>query len=214
MGIVSLIVALESCQDKSMYLDNPRGISHSTIATIDFEKSTPEANLLKQSFKEFVPELKVLTEMVSTKGSDLERTKEYSRVIYILENISFQSIEMFRSYGVTENEINEITKEYTDYQIALMGLITITFQESCRLNSGTTGSKNEIDLSYGKILDCLGRALLGVELSNFVFEFGEKIVLNTVMQIAKKAIVRSLGVIGAIVAIIDFGDCLGIYDVW
>ena len=99
---------------------------------------------------------------------------------------------------------SEIEKVYfgVPYQL---GHITT----SPRLRSGVESSW------YATTMDCLGRAILGVSIFGGGGEYvARKFTLRTAAGIAGRVISRSVGAVGAAIALLDFGDCMGWYKLW
>lgn len=212
---IFLIVILFSCQKE--YQESTESIVTSREITMacSLVYETPELQLLKSSFKCYIPKMRNFIQNGIEGINTKERSKEIIKFNEMFYDLKSQTIDMLISYGFTNSEIDNLVNGLDQNQVAILGLAFIAIQNYASSDKNYSEKLDKgSDLTYGEVLDCLGRALLGVKISDIVFEFGEKIVITTVMQVAKKAAVRALGVAGAIVAIIDFGDCLGLYDVW
>ena len=104
-----------------------------------------------------------------------------------------------------------------DPRIAVIGMVFISLQEKgilgkkVRLKS--TSAEGD-EFSYGQVMDCLGRVFLGVNLADFIFGSATNFTMATALGIAGRVASRTLGVVGAAVAIADFGDCMGWYNIW
>lgn len=92
-------------------------------------------------------------------------------------------------------------------------------------SSGQTYSACSEDANEGgfvtldSVLDCLGRTFLGISVSDAIFGSADRIVLSgkilakTALKMTFKALIRVAGLAGALIAITEFGDCMGFYDI-
>ncbi len=124
---------------------------------------------------------------------------------------------MLESYGIGYGDIEQYVDGVSDPHITIIGMVFIAFQEkglsenTIRLKSGSLEGD---EFSYGQVMDCLGRAFLGVSIGDYVFGSATKFTMTTALGIAGRVASRTLGIVGAALAIADFGDCMGWYDMW
>lgn len=185
----------------------------------DFSVATKEASLLKDKLKAQLPIIKSLTSngesLIKSTNTKFEDTNKELSVL--LSELSSESLCMLESYGINYEDIEQYVDNINDPRIAIIGMVFIAFQEkglsnnTIRLKSGATEGD---EFSYGQVMDCLGRAFLGVNIADFVFGSATKFTMSTALGIAGRVASRTLGLVGAAIAIADFGDCMGWYNMW
>ena len=184
-----------------------------------FSITTKEAAFLKNKLQAQLPMIKALAltndyQLKSTNTIALESNKELS---VLLSELSSESLCMLESYGINYADIEQYVDSIDDPRIAIIGMVFISLQEkrisenSVRLKSSSTEGD---EFSYGQVMDCLGRVFLGVNLADFVFGSATKFTMATALGIAGRVASRTLGVVGAAIAVADFGDCMEWYDIW
>lgn len=185
----------------------------------NFSTTTKEATFLKEKLRAQLPILKTLVSnneklLKSTIYKSENINKELS---ILLSELSSESLCMLESYGIFYDDIEQYVDNIDDPRISIIGMVFIAFQEKgisnniIRLKSGST---EEDEFSYAQVMDCLGRAFLGINIADFVFGSATKFTMATALGIAGRVASRTLGLVGAAVAIADFGDCMGWYDMW
>ena len=184
----------------------------------DFSAVTEEAVFLKDKFRAQLPIIKALAlaeenQLKSTKAG----TQSNEELSVLLSELSSESLCMLESYGVSYADIEQYVDGIDDPRIAVIGMVFISLQEkgipenSVRLKSSSTEGG---EFSYGQVMDCLGRTFLGVSLADAAFGTATSFTMTTALGIAGRVASRTLGVVGAAIAVADFGDCMGWYDIW
>lgn len=204
---------------------------------LNTKENTPITS--KKSFQEITPENTVFkTLLLNTKNivklkgniNSSDRQNAPSKINdeainQQMRELTIASIRMFKSYGVEYENIQQYADSVNDPKIVVMGMIFIAIQKSNnQLKAGLIAKSSsnkrfkapptEETASYGKVMDCLGRVFLGVNLSEFAFEKAALCTLETAVGIAGRVACRTLGVVGAAIAVADFGDCMGWYNLW
>ena len=177
----------------------------------DFSLITQEASTLRNTIIGQIPLIKSIIEKSQLKNANIVQLNSNEELYVLLSGLSAQSMCMLESYGIKYSDISQYVDGINDPRIAIIGLVFITCQENNYLQKSSTLKSASI---YGLAMDCLSRVFLGVTLSDFAFGSATTFTLSTALGIACRVASRTLGLVGAAIAIADFGDCLAWYNLW
>ncbi|HBK31762.1 MAG TPA: hypothetical protein DDZ96_05415 [Porphyromonadaceae bacterium] len=155
-------------------------------------------------------------QLINTRSIDVEIQTELSE---IMGELSSKSLDMFKSYGINYSDIGQYVDDRNDPRIGVMGMVFLHLLEQNKVPQNNivrlrSSSPEEQEFSYGQVMDCLGRVLLGAEIGEIFAGGAAKITLKGALSIAGRVAARTLGVAAAAVAVVDFGDCMGLYNIW
>lgn len=190
----------------------------------DFDfRVTNETEIMKNTLKNQIESLKSividnnLESITNIRSIDKSVEVELSESINVLSSMS---LSMLESYGFSYADINQYVESKDDPRIAVLGVVLIHLmeQQNTSLNYNIvrlrSGSETESTFSYGQVVDCLSRVFLGVNVGEWIASGATKFTLSTALGIAGRVASKTLGVAAAAIAIADFGDCMGWYNLW
>lgn len=196
-----------SCEDK-----------YTTEEARDCSTITKEASVFKNKFIEQMPVIKSLVENSLQKIAASEQLCSNSDLSALLSEMSVHSLATLESYGFEYADIKMYVDSIDDPRIAVIGMVFLALQEKSPNEKGvrlkSSSENGEQEFSYGQVMDCLGRAFLGVNVADYIYGSATKFTLATSLGIAGRIASRTLGVLGAAIAVADFGDCMGWYNLW
>ena len=223
---ISGISVLQSCGNNADL--NIKDNNTSVKSLHDFSEITPE----NKDFKALLLNTKNIVKLKSNVNSNGRKNapsiETEDAINKQMRELTISSMKMLKSYGYEYKDISQYVDSVNDPKIALMGMIFVTLQK-CNKNKGLTNDtglkkvkrfkapNNEGDepFPYGQIVDCASRTITGVTAADWAT--GKALgyfTLETALGIAGRCASRTLGVIGAAIAIADFGDCMGWYNLW
>lgn len=216
MSVISLVFIIQSCSTNEDQISSMEESVKGDYAI----KGTKETDILKSSIKNHMIDLKSITykneeQLVKLKATDIQIDAKLSD---IMDELSSKSLNMLTSYGFRYADIEQYVDNENDPRIALMGIVFLhLIDQDISPHKNIIRLKNtseEQEFSYGQVMDCLGRVFLGVNLAEYIAGNATKFTLSTALGIAGRVAARSLGTVLAAVAIVDFGDCMGWYNLW
>lgn len=192
------------------YLDN----------NYDF-KITKEAEIMKHGIKNQIESLKFIVDNNYEALKNARSTDDIieNELLESINDLSLKSLNMLQSYGIDYTDIEKYVESVNDPRIAILGVVFIHLIEQNTTSNISiprlrSASETEGTYSYGQVMDCLGRVFLGVNLGEFIASGATKFTLSTALGIAGRVASRTLGVAAAAIAVADFGDCMGWYNLW
>lgn len=197
-------------------------ILENEISENDYDfKITKEAEIMKYTIKDQIESLKLiinnnLESFVNTKSIDKSVEVELSEAI---DNLSSNSLNMLQSYGISYTDIEQYVESENDPRVAVLGVVFIHLMEQSTIPNNNNvrlknGSETEDSYTYGQVVDCLARVFFGVNIGEYIAGSATKFTLSTALGIAGRVASRTLGAAAAAIAIADFGDCMGWYNLW
>lgn len=219
------IYGLQSCGKNELELNAKEDTP--IISTKSFQEITPENTEFKSMLLNTKNIVKLKEKVNSITRQNAPSKVKNEAINQQMHELAIASMKMFKSYGIEYENIQQYVDSANDPKIVVMGMVFIAIQKSnFQLKSGLMAKspnnkrfkapqiEETTTTSYGKVMDCLGRVFLGVNLSEFVFERAALCTLETAIGIAGRVACRTLGVVGAAIAVADFGDCMGWYNLW
>ncbi len=225
--MVSSLPFLQSCGNNELELNAKKDIPLTSKKS--FSEITPE----NKEFKSLLLDTKNIVKLKRNVNSG-DRKNAPSKATEAalnqqMQELTIASMKMLKSYGIEYKDIAQYVDNANDPRIASMGMIFVALQKTGKTTSLVTNvtglQKNKrfkVDLPegdsvfpYGKVVDCASRTIIGVSASDFLT--GQALgyfTLETALGIAGRCASRTFGVFGAAIAIADFGDCMGWYDLW
>ncbi len=224
MILVASLSFFQSCSNSELDLNSKMDTQITNMKS--FSEITPE----NKEFKSLLLNTENIVKLKrNVNSNDRQNAPSRSNEEAIKKQIhehTISSMKMLKSYGVEYKDIAQYVDNEDDPRIALMGMIFITLQKTKKnasLNNSNGLQKNKrfkskstendlfpLDKVKHCILDAVGLAII----ADGVFGSATTFTLETAIGIAGRVASRTLGVVGAAYAIVDFGDCMGWYDIW
>jgi len=222
--LLGALCVIQSCSKNELELNTKKNTP--ITSTKSFQEITPENTVFKSLLLNTKNIVKLKANVNSADRQNAPSKVKDEVINQQMHELAIASMKMFRSYGIEYDNIQQYADSVNDPKIVVMGMIFIAIQKSnIQLKTGLMAKssnnkrfkappKEETTTTYGKVMGCLGSVFLGVDLSEFVFEKAALCTLETAIGIAGRVACRTLGVVGAAIAVAEFGDCMGWYNLW
>jgi len=219
------ISVIQSCGNNADFDIKDNNTSDKSLH--DFSEVTPENNDFKALLLNTKNIVKLKSNINSNGRKNAPSIEAEIAINKQMRELTIASMKMLKSYGYEYKDISQYVDSVNDPKIALMGMIFVALQKCNKNNSLTNNTGLQITKRYKakntednptftlkQVKDCLLDATGLSALADGVFGSATYFTLETAMGIAGRVACRTLGVIGAAYAIVDFGDCMGWYNIW